>query len=132
MRSAAPVRRLVSVLAVLVAAAGFGVAAITIEAPGPPSPAPDASTSAVELRAGKVVPAVVRVKIESSVDHAADSSRRLLLRAVPLAAVLALLAGVGGGRRCRTALLKRVPHAASLRRVDGPTRAPPSLLSTPA
>jgi hypothetical protein len=139
MRSAAPARRLALFLAVLVAAAGFGVAAVTIDTAGgsslahaaPTSPAP--ATSAVELRAGNVVPAVVRAKIESSVDRAADPSGRPFLRAVSFVAVLALLAAVAtGDRRRRAALVTPVRHRSPLRRASRPTRAPPFVLSTPA
>jgi hypothetical protein len=142
MRSAAPARRLALFLAVLVAAAGFGVAAVTIDAVAgssrahaapTPTPTPTApATSAVELRAGNVVPAVVRAKVESSVDGAADTSRRPLLRAIPLAAVLALLAATAPADRRRAALVAPARHYSTVRRAGGPTRAPPFLLSTPA
>lgn len=139
MRSAAPARRLALFLAVLVAAAGFGVAAVTIDTArgsspahaAPTSPAP--ATSAIELRAGNVVPAVVRAKIESSVDRAGDPSRRPFLRAISFAAVLALLTAVtAGDRRRRAAVATAVGHHSTLRRAGGPTRAPPFVLSTPA
>jgi hypothetical protein len=70
MRSAAPARRLALLLAVFVAAAGFGVAAVTIAAAGGSSPAHPSrvpaspATSAIELRAGNAVPAVVRAHLE--------------------------------------------------------------------
>jgi hypothetical protein len=138
MRSAAPARRLAALfLAVLVAAAGFGVAAVTIDAAGGSSGAhgvtAPASTSAVELRAGNAVPAVVRAKVESSVGHVAEVSRRLLVGAAALAAVLGLLAAAAAGDRNRRAA--PVTHAARDPRVvraGGPTRAPPFALSTPA
>jgi hypothetical protein len=139
MRSAAPARRLALLLAVFVAAAGFGVAAVTIDAAGGSSPAHTSrvpaspATSAIELRAGNAVPAVVRAHIESAVDRAADPSRRPFLRAISLAAVLALLTAVAAGdRRRRAAIATGVPHPTTLRRAGGPTRAPPFGLSTPA
>jgi hypothetical protein len=139
MRSAAPARRLALLLAVFVAAAGFGVAAVTIDAAGGSSPAHTSrvpaspATSAIELRAGNVVPAGVRAHIESAGDRAADPSRRPLLRAVALAAVLVLVAALAAGdRRRRAALVPGVPHPATLRRAGDPTRAPPFGLSTPA